>query len=289
MCADVWLEYFQMETLLFLVAGAVAGFVDAIAGGGGLITIPALLAGGVPAGFVLGTNKLQATFGSLLSAWRFGLHPGLLDRRTAARGALWTFAGAVAGAIAVTRIPSAVLARLIPFPLATVAVYVLFSPRIDDLGRRPRMPVNRAFALLGFGIGFYDGFFGPGTGSFWAVGLVTLAGFGLTRATGYTKAMNFTSNAASLAVFLILGRVQFRPALVMAVGQAVGAILGARLALRGGAKVIRPVLGTVSLVVAAWLIWRAYGAGTASVRTDVGRSSGAHESREHVTLAFEVA
>ena len=237
-------------------AGLVAGCVDAIAGGGGLITIPALLVAGVPPSAVLGTNKLQGSFGSGLAAWRFGRHPGLLDRRLLLAGAAWTLAGAVAGTLVVSRLSSAALARLIPVLLAAAAIYVLASPRFHDEDRPPRVPPSRAFALFGLTIGFYDGFFGPGTGSFWAVGLVALAGFGLTRATGYTKAMNFTSNIVSLSVFLAVGRVMIVPALLMAVGQATGAWIGSHLALRNGARLIRPILGIMSLVVAAWLACR---------------------------------
>ena len=244
------------QFLLFAGAGLVAGCIDAIAGGGGLISIPALLVGGVPPDLVLGTNKLQASFGSGLAAWRYSRHPGLLDRRLAWRGALWTLVGALAGSLAVSRLSADLLARLIPALLAAVALYVLFSPRFHDADHAPRFPPPRVFALLGLGIGFYDGFFGPGTGSFWAVGLVSLAGFGLTRATGYTKVMNFASNLASLAMFLALGRVLFIPALVMAIGQAAGAWIGSHLALRNGARLIRPVLGTVSLFVAVWFLWK---------------------------------
>lgn len=244
------------HTPLYLGAGLVAGWVDAIAGGGGLITIPTFLVAGVPPDLTLGTNKLQATFGSALAAWRYGRHPGLLNRRIAWTGVAWTLAGAASGACAVMLVSSQALARLIPFLLGGVAVYVLLSPRFRDHDHAPRLPLPLIFALLGLTLGFYDGFFGPGTGSFWAVGLVTLAGFGLTRATGYTKVMNCTSNAAALVVFLAGGKVLFLPALTMAAGQATGAWIGSHMALRNGAKLIRPILGIMSILVAIWLIWR---------------------------------
>ncbi len=244
------------RTALILGAGLAAGCIDAIAGGGGLLTIPALLAAGVPPEAVLGTSKLQSTFGAGLAAWRFGREPGLLDRRRLAAGACWTMAGAAAGTLVVTRLSAAALTRLIPLLLAAVAVYVWVSPRFHDEDRPPRLAPPRVFALLGLAIGFYDGFFGPGTGSFWAVGLVSLAGYGLTRATGYTKAMNFASNVISLALFLSIGTVLVVPGLTMAVGQAAGAWVGARLALRGGARLIRPLLGAMSLGVALTLVWR---------------------------------
>jgi uncharacterized membrane protein YfcA len=241
---------------LLALAGLLAGWVDAIAGGGGLITVPSLLAAGVPPVFVLGTNKLQGTFGSGLAAWRYGRQPGLLDWRTTLAGALWTLTGAIAGTLVVTRLSSALLTRLIPVLLAAAALYVLISPRFRDDDHPARLPLPLTFALLGLTLGFYDGFFGPGTGSFWAVGLVSLGGCGLMRATGYTKAMNFTSNVAALAVFIVHGKVLFLPGLAMAVGQAAGAWLGAHMALRRGAGLIRPILGVMSLLVAAWLGWR---------------------------------
>ena len=157
---------------------------------------------------------------------------------------------------AVMLLPTKALACLIPFLLASVAVYVLLSPRFHDEDQPARMPPHKVFALLGLVLGFYDGFFGPGTGSFWAVGLVSLAGYGLTRATGYTKVMNCSSNVASLAVFLIGGKVLFLPALTMAVGQAVGSWIGSHMALRNGAKLIRPILGCMSILLAVWLVWR---------------------------------
>ena len=157
---------------------------------------------------------------------------------------------------AVMLLPTKALACLIPFLLASVAVYVLLSPRFHDEDQPARMPPHKVFALLGLVLGFYDGFFGPGTGSFWAVGLVSLAGYGLTRATGYTKVMNCSSNVASLAVFLIGGKVLFLPALTMAVGQAVGSWIGSHMALRNGAKLIRPILGSMSILLAVWLVWR---------------------------------
>jgi hypothetical protein len=254
--ANLGSTLYSWHTVLFLGAGLLAGWVDAIAGGGGLITIPAFLAVGMPADLTLGTNKLQATFGSSLAAWRYGRHPGLLDRRTAWIGVAWTLAGAVLGTYVVTQVPAGALAKLIPFMLAGVAVYVLLSPRFRDEDQPARFQPVKVFMLLGLTIGFYDGFFGPGTGSFWAVGLVSLAGYGLTRATGYTKVMNCTSNVASLVIFLIGGKVLFIPALTMAVGQAAGSWLGSHMALRSGAKLIRPTLCIMSILVAVWLVWR---------------------------------
>ena len=246
------------HTPLYLAAGLLAGWVDAIAGGGGLITVPTFLAAGIPPDLALGTNKLQATFGSSIAAWRYGRHPGLLERQILWAGVAWTLVGAVAGTCVVTQVPNAALGKLIPFLLAGVAVYVLVSPRFHDADMPARLPPAAVFAVLGLAFGFYDGFFGPGTGSFWAVGLVTLAGYGLTRATGYTKTMNCASNVASLAVFLLGGKVLFMPALTMAVGQATGAWIGSHMALRDGAKLIRPILGIMSILVAAWLVWRMF-------------------------------
>lgn len=238
------------HTPLYLGAGLVAGWVDAIAGGGGLITIPTFLVAGVPPDLTLGTNKLQATFGSALAAWRYGRHPGLLNRRIAWTGVAWTLAGAASGACAVMLVSSQALARLIPFLLGGVAVYVLLSPRFRDHDHAPRLPLPLIFALLGLTLGFYDGFFGPGTGSILIFLFVSVLGFDFLRASGLAKSVNWASNLASLALFVWRGSWIPLIALTMALANGVGGYLGARTALSKGSGWVRLVfIGVVSALI----------------------------------------
>ena len=222
-----------------LVVGALfAGFVDSIAGGGGIITVPLLLSVGIPPHLALGTNKLQASFGSLTASLRYR-HGGLVAFRPLAMGIMFTFAGAAAGTVAIQLIAAGFLARLIPFLLLGVFLYTLFSPRLGELDVEARISPLPFFALAGLGIGFYDGFFGPGTGSFWTIALASLAGYNLKRATATTKVMNFTSNIVSLCVFIAGGKVLFLLGIMMGAGQLAGAWLGTHLVLSRGTRFIR--------------------------------------------------
>ena len=246
-------EGFWAYPLLFAAAFA-GGLIDAIAGGGGLITIPALLASGLPPQLALGTNKFQASFGSFTASLHY-TRTGVVRPGELRAGILFTLIGAAAGAWTVQQIRIEVLATLIPFLLLAAGVYSLFSPRLGDLDTHRRFRELPFYAVTGLAFGFYDGFFGPGVGSFWAIALVTGLGHNLTRATGTTKVMNFTSNVVSLAVFLLGGAVVFPAGLLMAAGQIAGARIGAGLVIRRGAKLIRPVLVTVVLITTIKLLF----------------------------------
>jgi uncharacterized membrane protein YfcA len=240
--------------LIFFATGLAAGWVDSIAGGGGLITIPVLLASGMPPAMVLGTNKFQASFGSFTASLYY-TRKGIVNLSEARSGIVWTFAGAVAGTWTVQRIDPRALGWIIPFLLLAIALYMLFNPAAGVRPGTSRLPRGVFFAVFGLGLGFYDGFFGPGTGSFWAIALVSLLGLELTSATGYTKVMNFTSNIVSFAVFLIGGHVQFGAAIAMAAGQVVGAHIGAGMAVKRGASLIRPIFLTIVILTTIKLIY----------------------------------
>jgi uncharacterized protein len=242
---------------LFLAA-LLAGTADTIAGGGGLITVPVLMGLGWSPQDALGTNKFQASFGSGSATLHFA-RAGALSIKGIAWGVLFTAIGAAAGAWAVGQVPADFLNRIIPLLLIGMALYVLFTPRLGLEETRSRMTPVPFYLLFGLGIGFYDGFFGPGTGSFWALAFVLLLGFELRRATAATKLMNFTSNLLSLGVFIAMGNVHFAPGLVMAGGQFLGGHIGARLVLNRGARLVRPVLIAVALAMAGKMIWKAYG------------------------------
>lgn len=233
--------------LLFL-AGMVAGLVDAMAGGGGLITVPALLSVGLPPSLALGTNKLQSCFGSASAAWHYG-RAGMVDIRDCIRGIFWTALGSVCGALAIGFVSDAILRRLIPSLLMATAVFVLVRPGLGKVDAKERLHQSLFYAISGFGLGAYDGFFGPGVGSFWALSFVLGLGFNLRKATAHTKVMNFTSNFVALVVLALTSRVVLFPGLVMGTGQVVGARLGAALVIKRGARLIRPVLLCVILAI----------------------------------------
>jgi hypothetical protein len=242
--------------LLFLT-GLAAGFVDSIAGGGGLITLPVLLSLGMDPRQALGTNKLQATFGSGSATWHYTA-AGLVDWKECRRGFVLTLVGAAAGALVVQKMDPAFLRRLIPALLIGVAVYVLLKPKLGAQDLHPRMPRGGFDWLLGLGLGFYDGFFGPGTGTFWTMAFMLGLGFNMARATGSTKVMNFASNLSSLVFFLAGGQVLYLAGLVMGVGQLLGAWAGARLVVQRGTRFIRPVFLTMVCALALKLLWDAF-------------------------------
>ena len=239
---------------VLFATGVAAGFVDSIAGGGGLITVPVLLNLGLPPQVALGTNKLQASFGSGGATWGYG-RAGLIDFNACRLGIAFSFIGSVAGSVAVRSIDPGFLKRLIPWLLIVIALYTLFRPQFGETEIRPRLRAGVFYALAGSVIGFYDGFFGPGTGSFWAVAFMLGLGFNLTRATAHTKIMNFASNIASLLVFLLGGQVVFAAGITMGVGQWVGARLGAGMVVRRGTKLIRPIFVCVVLAITARLLY----------------------------------
>jgi len=240
--------------------GLAAGFVDTIAGGGGLITLPVLLSLGLPPQDALGTNKFQASFGSGSATLHYS-RAGVMDLKECRTGVLFTFIGATLGTLAVLNVDPAFLKRIIPILLVGIAIYLILKPVVGFEDVHPRMNKAAFYILFGLGMGFYDGFFGPGTGSFWAMAFMFFLGFNMTRATGYTKAMNFTSNLVSLAVFILGGRVLYDFGLVMAAGQLVGAKLGAHVVVKKGARFIRPVFLTVVLAITAKLMYEGFVAG----------------------------
>ena len=237
-----------------LTATAVlTGFIDAIAGGGGLIMMPVLLFTGMSPLQALGTNKLQSMFGTgtaLRNYWR----SGLVEWRRNRLSVLLVFVGAVGGAITVQLIETRLLNLIIPILLVASAIYILLSPRMTDEDAHHRVSSN-GYAPLGGAIGFYDGFFGPGTGTFFTTSLVALRGYGLTKATALTKLFNFTSNVASVLLFALGGHMLWLLGLSMAAGAMLGGWLGSHTAIRFGARLIRPLLVVISLGMTARLLW----------------------------------
>lgn len=245
------------ELPLLFGVGLVAGFVDSIAGGGGLITLPTILSLGGDPQIALGTNKLQATFGSASATWHYS-KAGAVDLKDCWRGCLFTFLGAIVGTLGVRQIGPNTLKVVIPLLLIAVAVYSLRNPNLGDRETKPRFERHRFDLLFGLALGFYDGFFGPGTGTFWTMAFVLALGFNLTRATAYTKAMNLASNVCSVLIFAGAGQVNYLAGTVMGTGQLIGARFGSRMVLTRGTKFIRPVFITVVLVLTVKLLYDGY-------------------------------
>jgi uncharacterized membrane protein YfcA len=252
---------FEIATHLALILIAVAflaGFIDAIAGGGGLLSVPALLLAGIPPVQALATNKLQGMAGAG-TAFANYLHAGQVDpRRNLGLAAVSLVAGAV-GSLAASHLPAEVLRLIMPPILIAIALFFAFKPGLDDQTRPARMtPVVFGATAVPL-IAGYDGFFGPGTGSFFMLAFVLLTGAGLLQATAQTKMLNFASNIGSFAVFALQGHMLWAVGLGMALAQIAGATLGARLALRIGARLIKPLLVATSTGMALRLLWQAYG------------------------------
>jgi len=241
---------------VLLISGILAGLVDAIAGGGGLVSVPVLLWIGLPPQQVLGTNKFQSTFGSFTAAFNYAKSRTVLLSDCYV-GIFVTFIGAVLGTWTLQKMDTNVLEKFIPILLIFIAIYTILTPDIGTKNMRPRIPMMIFYLVFGPILGFYDGFFGPGVGSFWAMAFVFFAGFNMTSATGHTKVMNFTSNIVSLCVFIYYGDVYFRIGLCMAVGQAIGARMGSGMVIRWGAKFIRPVF--IAVIVATSIkLWASF-------------------------------
>lgn len=242
-----------MIVVLLVVTAFLAGVVDAIAGGGGLITLPALLMAGLPPHVALGTNKGQSVWGSsaaMIAFWR----ARRIDMRQAAIAFPLGLLGSAIGAELVLLVDRDALRPIvIAMLIGAATLLVVRKPARDDDAPRPRYLAIAA--VLAFVIGAYDGFFGPGTGTFLIVGFVALCGKSPTRATADAKVVNFASNLAAVIAFAIAGTVAWSIALPMAGGQLLGGIVGARLAIRGGAKLIRVMVLVVSGALVAKLGW----------------------------------
>jgi hypothetical protein len=239
---------------ILFVTGLVAGFVDTIAGGGGLITLPVLLSLGLPPQDALGTNKFQSSFGSGSATFHYA-RAEVIDLQECRLGILFALIGTSLGALTVLRIDPLFLRQLIPILLVGIIIYLVVKPGVGFEEIQPRMKTWLFYLLFGLGLGFYDGFFGPGTGSFWAMVFMCFLGFNMTKATGYTKAMNFTSNLFSLVVFIVGRRVRYDYGVVMAAGQLIGARFGARVVIQRGARFIRPVFLTVVVALTLKLLY----------------------------------
>ena len=251
--AAVGLEPLHVAGLL--LAAFCAGFFDAIAGGGGLITVPALLATPLPPHMAFGTNKGQAVWGSGAALWSFW-RAGFVDREWALPSFIAGFGGSLIGAWLLLRLSPALLRPVAMVLLVCVALFLTFRPPLHP---RPRVytPTVRWAITIGLAlvIGCYDGFFGPGTGTFLIIGQVLLLGVSMKSGSANAKVVNFASNIAAFGLLASQGKVVWSVALPMAVAQFIGATLGVRAALRGGDKLIRWVVLAVCLGLCTKLVF----------------------------------
>ncbi|MFV0431326.1 MAG: TSUP family transporter [Alphaproteobacteria bacterium] len=245
------MDDFSIYIYIFLwCIGAFAGFVDSIAGGGGLLTVPALTAAGVPPQMILGTNKLQGSFGSFSSSLKY-LSSKEIELRSIASAFLCSLIGSAIGSSTVQQIHSDFLKPLILIMLIAVALFFIFSPKMSDTPRESKLTPFVFALIFGTSIGFYDGFFGPGTGSFFVIALMTMRGFGLKAATMRAKILNLASNIGALTFFIIGGAVLWKIGLLMATGQFIGARIGAGMVMSKGTALIRPMVIVIAVLMSA--------------------------------------
>lgn len=244
------------QVLLFLfVIGIVAGLVDTIAGGGGLITVPSLLLAGVPPIIALGTNRLQASMGELSASVNFFLR-SKIDFNHLPMGALFVAIGAGSGSYAVSIISNEALKLIIPFLMVAITIYSIFSKRLkNSVSVHAKITKLRFMIICGLLIGFYNGFFGPGVGSIWILASTLLLGYSLKEASIFSKPLNLIGNIVSLIFFIFIGTINYKIAFVMGTGQIIGATLGSHMVIKDGDRIIRPVFITVTTTMTLKLLY----------------------------------
>ncbi|MFT6985938.1 MAG: putative membrane protein YfcA [Psychromonas sp.] len=245
---------------LIIGVGLFAGFIDAVVGGGGMLTVPTLLSLGLPPHLTLGTNKLSACFASGTAAYTY-FKKQLFTPKFWLQSFYSTLIGALLGAIFINLIANQWLEKALPLIILGVALYSLFN-RMADIDNCQLPENNLSFRikqnLQGFILGFYDGSSGPGTGAFWVISTMRLYRLNILLASGVAKSMNFTSNIASLFVFLYFGQVNWLIGLTMGSCLMLGAYIGAHSAIHFGAKFIRPVFISIVLIMAINLGYHAW-------------------------------
>ena len=247
------IELSLLVIALLVLAAFIAGYIDTLVGGGGLIVIPALLAAGVPPILALGTNKLQAVGGSgtaTYSLWRRAQFT-FAEVRTAMLAA---FFGAVVGTLVVQQINAQTLSFVIPMVIGVIAAYFLLAPMLKLVSKQ-RIS-QRAYSFTAVpAIGFYDGMFGPATGSFLVMAGSALRGQAIVTATKYAKPLNFATNAASLSVFIWAGQVLWALGIMMFLGQLLGARLGTKRLMTINPEALRYLVISLCLVMLISLFW----------------------------------
>jgi cupin 2 domain-containing protein len=244
-------HYFSLHPyvlyLFLLGMGFLSGFIDTIAGGGGLISVPALMYSGMPVTMALGTNKFQSVFGLTMAVYKYHRR-GFINFKMIYRGLLMGILGAGSGAVLVNYISNQFMKYIIPFLLLGVFIFNLLYKELGLKPGKKHLPEHIFFPLFGFILGFYDAFFGPGTGNFWIIAIVFFLGYTFLEASGYAKVLNLKSNLIALSIFLYYGEVSFIIGIIMGIGQLTGSYLGAHMVILKGSKLVRPLFMAVIFV-----------------------------------------
>ena len=242
-----------MLLLIIFAVGLAAGFVDAIAGGGGLIMLPGLLFSGLPVSGAIATNKLCGTFGALTSSLKFA-HAKQVDWRACTVTGLPAIGGAALGSRSIGLLPTAWAELLVIALMGAITLFVLIKPNFGlQLEPRSNKPLRLSYkrlagsVLIGTIIGFHDGFFGPGTGVFLVFALLSLWQLDFLRGTGTTKVINLLTNLTALVTFALSGNIDYGKGLCGALGVGIGSYLGAAFATKGGTRIIKPIFVVVTI------------------------------------------
>ena len=245
------------KIIIIGLTGFVSSLIDTLAGGGGLITLPVLLSLGLPPLTAFGTNRTQTCIGEATAIVRFMKHK-MLNWRAALPVIVCSAIGAALGTKAVQYMHPEALVKIIPALLILVFLYVLLSPYIGKKSDKPKISLAVFCFPICFCIGFYNGAFGPGTGSFWVVAYMSLMAFAMQKAVVYSKPANLAGNIISASLFILAGQVNFTFVAFLALGQILGASIGAHLVVYKGSRFIRPVFLTVVAVMIVNLLVRSY-------------------------------
>ena len=235
--------------LMLVVSGFIAGFFDSVVGGGGVVTLPSLLWAGLPPYYALGTNKLAGTFASSTSSWTY-FRSAWLDKKLLAWMFPFTFAGAWFGASTVLKVNERYLQTIILVAIVVITLITLFKKNMGEHNRFRGVTVGTLWLALpvAFALGFYDGFIGPGTGSFLLFTFLTLFRYDFQLAAGNGRVLNFSSNIAALLLFALRGKVVYLVGLPMGVAMMLGARAGSKLAIAKGVPYIRPLFIAVAVI-----------------------------------------
>ncbi|GAA0090214.1 TSUP family transporter [Paraclostridium bifermentans] len=249
-----------MLTILFLcLGGFLAAFVDSIAGGGGLISMPVLLMAGLPAHLALGTNKFAGAFGCFSSAYKYS-KSGKTNIELLKKLIPFTILGCLLGVKCVLSISENILNILVFLMILIVALYTYLK---KDLGKEDKFEnlskknIKKGI-IMAFVLGFYDGFFGPGTGTFLTFAFIKIYGFDFLHASANTKILNFTSNFTALILFMFSGQILYKVAIFYAISMVLGGYIGAKVAINKGSQLIKPIFLFMALAVAIKLLYQAF-------------------------------
>ena len=249
-----------MLTILYLcLGGFLAAFVDSIAGGGGLISMPVLLMAGLPAHLALGTNKFAGAFGCFSSAYKYS-KSGKTNIELLKKLIPFTILGCLLGVKCVLSISENILNILVFLMILIVALYTYLK---KDLGKEDKFEnlskenIKKGI-IMAFALGFYDGFFGPGTGTFLTFAFIKIYGFDFLHASANTKILNFTSNFTALILFMFSGQILYKVAIFYAISMVLGGYIGAKVAINKGSQLIKPIFLFMAVAVAIKLLYQAF-------------------------------